>query len=171
MKAPNAQLILLALLALGAVPLAGCSTDSMPSLPKVGDLNPFKEKIPPLPGKRIAVMPQKEKVPGELADASQPIALPPERVNDQWSQPGGDANNAPGNLVRLDSGALAVVLAVHPPDPYKPRVRIIQLPSRQPLDIPYDVNLWEAPAEGSGPKSVMAPLDPAEYGIDPLGYL
>ena len=77
----------------------------------------------------------------------------------------------PGNLVRLDTGALAVVLAVHAPDPYKPRVRIIQLSSRQLLDIPYDVNLWEAPAEGSGPKSVMAPLDPAEYGIDPLGYL
>ena len=44
-------------------------------------------------------MPEKEKVPGELADASQPIALPPERANDQWSQPGGEANNAPGNLV------------------------------------------------------------------------
>ena len=69
------------------------------------------------------------------------------------------------------SAVLAVVLAVHAPDPYKPRVRVIQLPSRERLDIPYDVNLWEATAEGPGPQSVMAPLDPAEYGIDPLNYL
>ncbi len=89
---------LLAVAVLAAVPLAGCSSDSLPSLPKLGELNPFKEKIPPLPGKRISVMPEKEKVPGELADASQPITLPAERVNDTWSQPGGDANNAPGNL-------------------------------------------------------------------------
>ena len=31
----------------------------------------------------------------------------------------------PGNLVRLDNGALAVVIAVHAPDPFKPRVKII----------------------------------------------
>lgn len=97
MKGPNLRLKLLVVLSLSLVALGGCA-DSMPSLPKIGDLNPFKEKIPPLPGKRIAVMPEKEKVPGELADASQPIALPPERANDSWSQPGGEANNAPGNL-------------------------------------------------------------------------
>ena len=98
MTASNFRLNLLTALVLSLVALGGCS-DSMPSLPKVGDLNPFKEKIPPLPGKRISVMPEKEKVPGELADASQPIALPAERANDSWTQPGGDANNAPGNLV------------------------------------------------------------------------
>ena len=97
MTGPNFRLNLLVVLSLSLVALGGCS-DSMPSLPKIGDLNPFKEKIPPLPGKRLAVMPEKEKVPGELADASQPIALPPERANDSWSQPGGEANNAPGNL-------------------------------------------------------------------------
>jgi outer membrane protein assembly factor BamB len=97
MMALNFRLKLLVMLSLSAVALAGCS-DSMPSLPKIGDLNPFKEKIAPLPGKRISVMPEKEKVPGELADATQPIALPPERLNDTWSQPGGEANNAPGNL-------------------------------------------------------------------------
>ncbi|MEQ1576196.1 MAG: pyrrolo-quinoline quinone, partial [Hyphomicrobium sp.] len=80
MTASNFRLNLLTALVLSLVALGGCS-DSMPSLPKVGDLNPFKEKIPPLPGKRISVMPEKEKVPGELADASQPIALPAERAN------------------------------------------------------------------------------------------
>ena len=97
MTAPNFRLKLLVMLSVSAVALAGCS-DSMPSLPKIGDLNPFKEKIAQLPGKRISVMPEKEKIPGELADATQPIALPPERLNDTWSQPGGEANNSPGNL-------------------------------------------------------------------------
>jgi outer membrane protein assembly factor BamB len=78
--------------------LSGCS-DSLPSLPKVSELNPFKEKTPPLPGKRIPVMPMQEKVGGELADGSAPIVIPVARANDSWPQPGGEANNAPGNLV------------------------------------------------------------------------
>lgn len=82
---------------LGAGLLSGCS-DSMPSLPKLNDLNPFKEVVPPLPGKRIAVIPSQEKVAGELADASAPIALPPPRLNDSWAQPGGEPTNAPGHL-------------------------------------------------------------------------
>jgi len=77
----------------------------------------------------------------------------------------------PGNLVRLDSGALAVVVATHAPDPFKPRVRIVATAARERLDVPYDVNLWETPADGPGPKAVAAPLDPAEYGVDPLDYL
>ena len=31
----------------------------------------------------------------------------------------------PGNLVRLDTGELAVVLRVYAPDPYRPKVRVI----------------------------------------------
>lgn len=77
----------------------------------------------------------------------------------------------PGNLVRLDSGALAVVLATHAPDPYKPRVRVIATAARERLEQPFDVNLWETPGDGPGPKSVAAPLDPEEYGLDPLAYL
>lgn len=87
----------LALAAIAGTVLAGCS-ESLPSLPKIGELNPFKEKQVPLPGKRIPVLPAAEKIPGELADASAPIALPPSRVNDTWAQPGGDPNNAPGHL-------------------------------------------------------------------------
>ena len=77
----------------------------------------------------------------------------------------------PGNLVRLDSGALAVVLAVHAPDPYKPRVRVIVAPNGKRLTSPYELSLWEVPADGLGPKSVTAPLDPTAYDIDPLTYL
>jgi putative nucleotidyltransferase with HDIG domain len=77
----------------------------------------------------------------------------------------------PGNLVRLDTGALAVVMAVHAPDPFKPRVKVIVGAAGDQLDRPYEVNLWEVPAESQGPKAVKAPLDPAEYSIDPLTYL
>jgi outer membrane protein assembly factor BamB len=82
--------------------LSGCA-DSLPSLPKIGDLNPFKEKQTPLPGKRVAILPQNEKIPGELAEASAPVALPPPRANDTWTQPGGDPNNAPGHLALAGS--------------------------------------------------------------------
>jgi putative nucleotidyltransferase with HDIG domain len=77
----------------------------------------------------------------------------------------------PGNLVRLDDGAMAVVMAVHAPDPFKPRVKIIATPGGDPLETPYEINLWEAPAEQAGPKAVRAPLDPAEYSVDPLAFL
>lgn len=80
-----------------ALLLSGCS-DSLPSLPKMSELNPFKETVPPLPGKRIPVLPAQEQSIGELAEASAPIVLPPPRLNDSWAQPGGEPNNAPGNL-------------------------------------------------------------------------
>lgn len=85
--------------------LAGCS--SGPSLPKLGDLNPFAEKAVPLPGKRIPVMQTNNTVTGELSDASAPIVLPPQQANDAWAQPGGDPNNAPGHLAF--DGAAGVV--------------------------------------------------------------
>lgn len=77
--------------------LAGCS-DSLPSLPKLTDLNPFAEKQTPLPGKRVPIMAEGNKIGGDLAAADKPIALPPPITNDSWSQPGGTATNAPGHL-------------------------------------------------------------------------
>jgi putative nucleotidyltransferase with HDIG domain len=77
----------------------------------------------------------------------------------------------PGNLVRLDDGAMAVVMAVHAPDPFKPRVKIVATRSGDPIESPYEVNLWETAPDKAGPKSVRAPLDPAEHGIDPLSFL
>src|SRR4029079_19228092 len=67
---------------------------SLPSLPKLQ--NPFSDKEVPLTGKRISVM-QKEAA-GELASADRPIALPAQRQNADWTQPGGSPNNAPGHL-------------------------------------------------------------------------
>ena len=97
MAEPSSMLRTFALAGMCFIALGGCS-DSLPSLPKVGDLNPFKEKPEPLPGRRIPVMPPGEKIPGELADASQPITLPAPVMNEDWTQPGGDAANAPGHL-------------------------------------------------------------------------
>jgi outer membrane protein assembly factor BamB len=98
MKVGTSRLVLAALI---VGPLAGCASSGLelPSLPKLSDItNSFKEKTPPLPGRRISIMPQKDKLAGELADAGAPIALPAERVNDTWSQPGGEATNSPGHL-------------------------------------------------------------------------
>jgi outer membrane protein assembly factor BamB len=81
-----------------AMLLAGCEGASLPSLPKFQDLNPFAEKEVPLPGKRISVI-QQENIASDLAAADKPIALPPPRQNDSWSQPGGVASNSPGHLM------------------------------------------------------------------------
>ena len=77
----------------------------------------------------------------------------------------------PGNLVRLDNGALGVVMAVHAPDPFKPRVKVVVTSAGERLETPYEINLWEVPEESPGPKTVKAPLDPAEHGLDPLSFL
>jgi putative nucleotidyltransferase with HDIG domain len=77
----------------------------------------------------------------------------------------------PGNLVRLDDGAMGVVMAVHAPEPFKPRVKIIATPAGDRLEVPYEINLWEVSPEQTGPKAVGAPLDPAQYNVDPLTFL
>ena len=77
----------------------------------------------------------------------------------------------PGNLVKISTGEVAVVLHVHAPDPFRPRVRVLFDPNGTRLDLPFERNLWEAPAEGAEPPSVVKPVDPAEFHIDPLNFL
>jgi HD-GYP domain-containing protein (c-di-GMP phosphodiesterase class II) len=74
-----------------------------------------------------------------------------------------------GNLVRLSTGEIAVVLKTYAPDPYRPRVRVLRSADGTDLARPYEVNLWEL--EEGRAVSVQAPLDPAAYGIDPLTHL
>ena len=74
-----------------------------------------------------------------------------------------------GNLVKLSTGEVAVVLQTHAPDPYRPRVRVMFRSDGSPLDVPQDRNLFELTGERA--QSVVAPLDPADYGIDPLAML
>ena len=74
----------------------------------------------------------------------------------------------PGNLVKLNSGEVAVVSQVHAPDPHRPRVRVLFAKDGSRLDLPQDRNLWESTDPGD---AVMSPVEPAAYGIDPLSYL
>ena len=73
-----------------------------------------------------------------------------------------------GNLVRLSTGEIAVVLKVYAPDPYRPQVRVLHDRQGTRLDITYDLNLWEIEAPEGYQASIVAPVDPAEYHIDPL---
>ena len=77
----------------------------------------------------------------------------------------------PGCLVRLTSGAQAVVLSVHAPDPFKPRVRVITTATGERLETPHDLSLWETAADSAAAVAVETPLDPAAHGVDPLSYL
>ena len=74
-----------------------------------------------------------------------------------------------GNLVRLRSGEIAVVTKAYAPDPYRPRVKVLRTTDGVDLERPYEVNLWDSPAEQTA--SIERPLDPALYGIDPLAHL
>ena len=74
-----------------------------------------------------------------------------------------------GNLVRLNTGDVAVVLKTYAPDPYRPRVRLLFDSAGARIDRPVEISLWEAREDE--PQSIEAPLDPAAYDVDPLTYL
>jgi putative nucleotidyltransferase with HDIG domain len=73
-----------------------------------------------------------------------------------------------GNLVRLNTGEVAVVLKVYAPDTYRPQIRVLINRQGARLDVPYDINLWEVSEDPDRPSAVVAPLDPAAYNLDPL---
>jgi putative nucleotidyltransferase with HDIG domain len=73
-----------------------------------------------------------------------------------------------GNLVRLNTGEVAVVKNVYAPDPYRPTVRVLIDREGKRLDLPYELNLWETSEDPNRPASVVGPLDPADYQFDPL---
>jgi putative nucleotidyltransferase with HDIG domain len=73
-----------------------------------------------------------------------------------------------GNAVRLDTGEIAVVSRIYALDPYRPCVRVIIGRDGTRLELPYDLNLWESTGDASAPSAVAAPVDAADYQIDPL---
>jgi putative nucleotidyltransferase with HDIG domain len=79
----------------------------------------------------------------------------------------------PGNLVKLSTGEIAVVLHVHAPDPHRPRVRVVFNADGARLELPFERNLWEPQRDRgeAGLPSVVAPVEPADYDIDPLTFL
>jgi putative nucleotidyltransferase with HDIG domain len=76
-----------------------------------------------------------------------------------------------GNLVRLDTSDIAVVLRAHAPDPWRPRVRVVMSADGTRLDHPREINLWEKHAAGSSPSSIVSPVDAAPLGLDPLSLM
>ena len=77
----------------------------------------------------------------------------------------------PGNMVRLDTGQIGVVIRTFAPDPRRPRVRVIIDAAGNRMPRPFDVNLWDVDAESIGPKTIAAPVDAKDFGIDPLTFL
>ena len=79
--------------------LAACS-----SLPSMHDMtgNIFKPKEEILPGERVAVLKSQSQITPTSAKIN--VVLPREKSNPGWTQPGGNASNAPENLTF--SGAL-----------------------------------------------------------------
>ena len=78
-----------------------------------------------------------------------------------------------GNLVKLNTGEIAIVLQVHAPDPYRPKVRVLFNADGGRLELPRDINLWETEQDTRDDRasSVISPLNPADYGIDPLSFI
>jgi len=80
----------------------------------------------------------------------------------------------PGNLVKLSTGEIAVVLHVHAPDPHRPRVRVLFGADGRRLDLSFERNLWE-PRQGADGEdaldNVVSPVDPADHDLDPLTFL
>ena len=73
--------------------------------------------------------------------------------------------------MRLNTGEVGVVIEVHAPEPYRPHVRVIFDRAGTKIDLPYEVNLWEVDPAEDLPSSISAPLNPADYDIDPLSQL
>jgi hypothetical protein len=52
-------------------------------------------------------------------------------------------------------------------------VRVLFAGDGARLELPRDINLWEVDVATRGDRasSVVAPLNPADYGIDPLSFI
>jgi outer membrane protein assembly factor BamB len=70
--------------------LAGCST--------IEDFFSSSDSKPKLPGQRLSIMEAESKLEVDESKAAQPIVLPDPVTNTEWSQPGGNAQNAMSHL-------------------------------------------------------------------------
>lgn len=76
-----------------------------------------------------------------------------------------------GTMVRLNTGAVAVVLRAYPLDPSRPRVRVVFAPDGRHLDLPFDLDLWDVEPDPSRPSSVSGPAYPPDPSYDPLSEM
>jgi putative nucleotidyltransferase with HDIG domain len=73
-----------------------------------------------------------------------------------------------GNFVRLNTGEVAVVRQIHAPDPYRPQVRVVYDKDGARIETPYDISLFDVQPESGVASSIVSPLGPADYPLDPL---
>jgi putative nucleotidyltransferase with HDIG domain len=76
-----------------------------------------------------------------------------------------------GSLVKLNTGACAVVMRPYPPDPQRPRVRVVFAADGHRLDVPYDLNLWEIEPAPHRSSSVVGPTNGPDPTFDPLSAM
>jgi putative nucleotidyltransferase with HDIG domain len=76
-----------------------------------------------------------------------------------------------GSLVRLNTDELAVVIAEHPSDPFRPQIKIVADVRGDLVEQPELVNTWERDAGGEHRRAVVEAVDAEPLGIDPLAYL
>ncbi|MBH0239929.1 outer membrane protein assembly factor BamB family protein [Methylobrevis albus] len=86
-------------LSIAAVGLAGCGSDGIDS---VGDLNPFKPAETRLPGERRAVLPNGDPT---LTATNRTAPVGAASALGDWTQPGGNASNDPGNVAFSGGGS------------------------------------------------------------------
>ena len=77
----------------------------------------------------------------------------------------------PGTLVRLSTNEIGIVLQVHAPDPHRPRVQLLRDPEGRPIPSQPTRHLWETTDGDDDDVHVTEPLDPKDYGIDPMDHL
>ena len=73
-----------------------------------------------------------------------------------------------GNLVKLNTREIAVVVRVYAPDPRRPRVKVLFDRAGRKLDFPYTLNLWQEANDPERPHAVTVPVDPSTVDVDPL---
>ncbi len=76
-----------------------------------------------------------------------------------------------GSLVRLNSGACAIVLRPFSGDPHRPRVRVVFAADGRRLAAPYDLNLWEVEPAPHRSSSVIGPANAPDPEFDPLDVM
>jgi putative nucleotidyltransferase with HDIG domain len=76
-----------------------------------------------------------------------------------------------GTAVRLSTGEVGVVTRTNVAQPHRPRVRVLLSDRQAMLERPYDVDLWDVDDDAGHGTSIAAPVDPEEFGIDPLAHL
>jgi len=76
-----------------------------------------------------------------------------------------------GSVVKLNTGALAVVMAPNTRDPYRPRVRVVYDADGRRLPAPYDVSLWEVEPAPHRASAIVAPSAAPDADFDPLSVM